>query len=116
VALPEDLPIPVAYLPDLDEVQPMLRELGVKPFEWRELIRDLIKLLASRETDGTTRINAMAGLRAYHQVRLSGSEELEPVLGGSSCPRERRTEPTRICDRQQRCTSARPGAVRTSSR
>jgi len=23
----------------------------------------------------------MAGLRAYHQVRLSGSEDLEPVLG-----------------------------------
>lgn len=82
VALPDDLPIPVAYLPDFEAAQALLRELGVKPFEWRELIRDfLIKLLASRETDDATRANAMAGLRAYHRVRLSGSEDLEPVLG-----------------------------------
>ena len=82
VALPEALPVPVAYLSDSEEARSMLRELGVKPFEWRELIRDfLIKLLASRETDGATRSNAMVGLRAYHQVRLSGSEDLEQVLG-----------------------------------
>lgn len=50
--------------------------------EWRELIRDfLIKLLASRGTDEVTRSRAMTALRAYHQVRLSGSEDLEPVLG-----------------------------------
>ena len=82
VALPEALPIPVAYMPDFEEAQSLLRELGVKPFEWRELIRDfLIKLLASRETDDATRARAMTALRAYHQVRLSGSEDLEPVLG-----------------------------------
>lgn len=82
VALPEDLPIPVAYLPDLEEAQSLLRELGVKPFEWRELIREfLIKLLASRETDEATRSQAMTALREYHEVRLSGSEDLEPVLG-----------------------------------
>lgn len=82
VALPEDLPIPVAYLPDIEEAQSLLRELGVKSFEWRELIRDfLIKLLASPGTDEVTRSRAMTALRAYHQVRLSGSEDLEPVLG-----------------------------------
>lgn len=82
VGLPEELPIPVAYLPDFDDGQSLLRELGVKPFEWRELIRDfLIKLLASRETDELNRSRAMTALRAYHQVRLSGSEDLEPILG-----------------------------------
>lgn len=82
MALPEDLPIPVAYLPELEGAQSLLRELGVKPFEWRELIRDfLIKLLASRGTDEPTRSRAMTALRAYHQARLSGSEDLEPVLG-----------------------------------
>jgi hypothetical protein len=82
VELPEDLPIPVAFLPDMDATQPLLREIGVKPFEWRELIRDFLgKLLASQETDQVTRAQAMAGLRAYHEVRLSGSEDLEPVLG-----------------------------------
>lgn len=82
VALPEDLPIPVAYLPDIEEAQALLRELGVKPFEWRELIRDfLIKLLANRETEEVIRSRAMSALRAYHRVRLSGSEDLEPILG-----------------------------------
>ena len=82
VGLPEELAIPVAYLPDFEDGQSLLRELGVKPFEWRELIRDfLIKLLASRETDELNRSHAMTALRAYHQVRLSGSEDLEPILG-----------------------------------
>ncbi|PRY52511.1 uncharacterized protein DUF3883 [Knoellia remsis] len=81
-ALPEDLPIPVAYSPATDEAQSLLRDLGVKPFEWRELIRDfLITLLASPETDETTRSRGMAALRAYRLARLSGSEDLEPVLG-----------------------------------
>lgn len=80
--LPDDLPLPVAYLPELDAGQTLLRELGVKPFEWRELIRDfLIKLLGSEETDNVSRSRAMTALRAYHEVRLSGSEDLEPVLG-----------------------------------
>jgi hypothetical protein len=82
VALPEHLPIPVAHLPNFEEGQSLLRELGVKPFEWRELIPDfLIKLLASRETDEVTRSRAMTALRAYHQVRLAGSEDLKTVLG-----------------------------------
>lgn len=82
MALPEGLPIPVAYLPDLEEAQSLLRELGVKPFEWRELIRDfLIKVLASPDTDEASRSRAMSALRAYHQVRLAGNEDLEPVLG-----------------------------------
>lgn len=83
VALPEDLPIPVAYAPpDFDDAQSLLRELGVKPFEWRELIRDfLIKLLESDATDELDRSRAMDGLRTYHKARLSGSEGLEPVLG-----------------------------------
>lgn len=87
VALPESLPIPVAYLPDFEEAQALLRELGVRPFEWRELIRDfLIRLLASRETDDVTRAHAISALRAYHQVRLSGSEDLDPVLGRALLP------------------------------
>lgn len=82
VVLPEDLPVPVAYVPDVEGAQELLRDLGVKRFEWRDLIRDfLIKLLASHDTDDETRRRAMAGLRAYHQVRLSGSEDLAPVLG-----------------------------------
>lgn len=82
VTVPDDLPVPMAYVPDVKEVRQLLRDLGVKPFEWRELIRDfLIKILSDPEADPDARERAMAGLRAYHQVRLQGNEDLEPVLG-----------------------------------
>jgi hypothetical protein len=82
VTIPDDLPVPIAYLPDVEDVRKLLRDLGVKPFEWRDLIRDfLIKILSDPQADPDARERAMAGLRAYHQVRLQGSEDLEPVLG-----------------------------------
>ena len=82
VIVPDDLPVPIAYVPEVEGVQKLLRDLGVKPFEWRDLIRDfLIKILSDPKADPDARERAMAGLRAYHQVRLQGSEDLEPVLG-----------------------------------
>jgi hypothetical protein len=82
VTIPEDLPVPIAYVPAVDSVPKLLRDLGVKPFEWRELIREfLIKILSDPEADPDARTAAIAGLRAYHQVRLQGNEDLEPVLG-----------------------------------
>jgi hypothetical protein len=82
VALPEDLPVPIAYVPDVEGARELLRDLGVKPFEWRDLIRDfLIKILADSDADPEQRRSALDGLRAYHAVRLSGNEDLNPSLG-----------------------------------
>jgi hypothetical protein len=81
-SIPGDIPVPIAEMPEVKGVEGFLKELGVKPFEWRELIRDfLIKPLSSPDTDPGERARAMAGLRAYHRVRLGGSEDLAPVLG-----------------------------------
>jgi hypothetical protein len=77
-----DMPVPIADVPHLDGVDGLLRDLGVRPFEWRELIRDfLIKILQDSEADAELRDRALAGLRAYHRQRLAGSEDLAPVLG-----------------------------------
>ncbi|MHA7297199.1 sacsin N-terminal ATP-binding-like domain-containing protein [Pseudarthrobacter sp. MDT3-1] len=82
VTIPENLPVPIAFVPDAEDVQKLLRDLGIKPFEWRELIREfLIKILSDPEADPHARDGAIAGLRAYRQVRLQGNEDLEPVLG-----------------------------------
>jgi hypothetical protein len=82
VTILDDLPVPIAFIPDVEDVQKLLRDLGVKPFEWRDLIRDfLVKILSYPEADPGVRERAMAGLRAYHQVRRQGDEDLEPVLG-----------------------------------
>ncbi len=82
VSIPESLPVPIAFVPDAEDAQKLLRDLGIKPFEWRELIREfLIKILSDPEADSHARTGAIAGLRAYRQVRLQGNEDLEPVLG-----------------------------------
>jgi hypothetical protein len=72
--IPEDLPVPIAYVPDVHDVRNLLREVGIKSFEWRELIREyLIKILSDLEPDDDAQAGAVAGLRTYHQVRLQGS-------------------------------------------
>ncbi|WP_426940199.1 sacsin N-terminal ATP-binding-like domain-containing protein [Pseudarthrobacter sp. S6] len=82
VTIPEELPVPIAFVPDAEDAQKLLRDLGIKPFEWRELIREfLIKILSDPEADPHARAGAMAGLRAYRQVRLQGNEDIDPVLG-----------------------------------
>ena len=87
VTIPENLPVPIAFVPDAEDVQKLLRDLGIRSFEWRELIREfLIKILSDPEADPHARAGAMAGLRAYRQVRLQGNEDLEPVLGGVLLP------------------------------
>ncbi|MGW8645624.1 sacsin N-terminal ATP-binding-like domain-containing protein [Micromonospora chalcea] len=82
-SIPTDIPVPIAEVPPIEGIEGLLRDLGVRPFEWRELIRDfLVKILADPGAAPDERLRAMSGLRAYHQVRrLSGSEELAPVLG-----------------------------------
>lgn len=82
-SLPDDLPVPIALVPEIDGVDQLLLDLGVNKFEWRDLIRDfLIKILEDPLADASARRSAMNGLRSYQSVaRTSGSEELTPVLG-----------------------------------
>ncbi|OKI49337.1 sacsin N-terminal ATP-binding-like domain-containing protein [Micromonospora sp. CB01531] len=81
-SIPDNIPVPIAEVPPIEGIEGLLRELGVRPFEWRDLIRDfLARILADPKADSDERLRAMSGLRAYHKVRLSGSEELAPVLG-----------------------------------
>ncbi|WP_407336096.1 DUF3883 domain-containing protein [Dietzia kunjamensis] len=81
-SLPDDIPVPIAVLPDVEGVQGLLTDLGVKDFEWRELIREyLVKILEDPAADPTERERAMNGLRAYQDVRRTGGEEVGVLLG-----------------------------------
>lgn len=85
--IPLDLPVPIAEVPEVDGAEALLKDLGVRPFEWRDLIRDfLLGILTNPEEEPELRARAMAGMRAYHQVRLSGSEALAPALGNVLLP------------------------------
>ncbi|GAB1641457.1 sacsin N-terminal ATP-binding-like domain-containing protein [Krasilnikovia sp. MM14-A1259] len=80
--IPLDLPVPIAVVPEVDGAEALLNEVGVRPFEWRDLIRDfLLGILTNPDEAPELRARALAGMRAYHQVRLSESEALAPALG-----------------------------------
>lgn len=81
-SLPDDIPVPIAALPEVEGAQGLLTDLGVKDFEWRDLIREyLVKILENSSADPNERQRAMDGLRAYQAVRRSGGEEVGILLG-----------------------------------
>jgi hypothetical protein len=87
-AVAVDTPVPIAVIPvtedakDFDRIADLLKALGVKPFEWRDLIREfLVKILEDPHAARDLRDRALAGLRAYYRDRRSGSDDLAPVLG-----------------------------------
>lgn len=74
-SIPDDIPVPIAQLPQLDGAQEFFKDLGVKDFEWRDLIRDfLIKILEDPEADPDLRERALRGLRAYQEVSRGGDD------------------------------------------
>jgi hypothetical protein len=115
VTIPDNLPVPIVYVPDVEDVRKLLRDLSVKPFERRDLIRDfLIKVLSDPEADPDARERAMAGLRAYHQVRLQDTKTWSRRSGVCSCTHTLPIDRSTSCTRQARSTSARHGPNRTS--
>jgi hypothetical protein len=78
-SVPDDIPVPIAALTDLTGVDRLLRDLDVRSFEWRDLIRDyLIKILAEPDAPENERARAMGGLRAYQAARRD-PEEVGPA-------------------------------------
>lgn len=74
-SLPDDIPVPIAEMPAVDGVERLLRDLDVKSFEWRELLRlYLIPILSRVESDPVERDRAMRGLRAYQSVRTAAGD------------------------------------------
>ena len=77
VAIPADLPVPIALLPEVDGLHALLDDAGLQDFEWRELMRDyLLPILTDPETDANLRASATNGLRAYYESQRTG----DPVL------------------------------------
>ena len=80
-SLPEDIPVPIAEVPEVDDLTRLLRDLGVKSFEWRDLLREyLIPILGAEDADAHDRDRAMRSLRAYQAAR-TGSGEVISELG-----------------------------------
>jgi hypothetical protein len=86
-SIPIDIPVPIADVPDIEGIEGLLRELGVRPFEWRELIqRHLAGILRNPEAEPGRREQALAALRVYRTQRPAGSDGLASVLGSVLLP------------------------------
>ncbi len=80
-SVPDDIPVPIAALPAVDGLLGLLVDLGVKEFEWRDLIREyLAKILEDPGADPIERQRAFTGLRSYQAVRRSGGEDVGLLL------------------------------------
>lgn len=91
-SLPDDLPVPIAYVPEIPGIDRLLRDLDVKSFQWRDIINEyLIKILEREDTDPVERDRAMRGLRAYQEVRTTAGDVASENLGRVLLPARKRT-------------------------
>jgi hypothetical protein len=77
VVFPEELPVPIADVPEVDGLRALLEEAGVSPFEWRQLLPEFIlPLLTDDAIDAPTRRLALEALRQYYRTERTGDPRL----------------------------------------
>lgn len=75
--LPDTLPIFIADIPDTEGLEGLLREAGVQPFRWRELLLGtVIPVLVSEETSPDDRAERLDVLRTYFKTEGGGDQEI----------------------------------------
>ena len=90
VDVPEDMPVPIAAVPDLPGLDGLLKECGVRDFEWRELLTShLLPLLTDGDTAPAQRDRAINGLRAYFSSQRSGDPRLRRQIADVLVPARR---------------------------
>jgi hypothetical protein len=81
--LPGTLPMFVADLPEIDGLESLLREAGVQPFRWRELILgSVMPVLVSEDAEVSEREEAMDVLRAYFAAEGGDDREISSRARG----------------------------------
>jgi len=81
VAIPPDLPVPIADVPAVADLTTLLTAAGVRSFEWRELLREyLLPLLTDRNTNAELRARALRGLRAYFASQRAGDPSIQAKI------------------------------------
>ena len=81
IEFPSDLSVPIADLPDVDGLRPLLESAGVRPFEWRALLPEFVlPLLMDESTPDERRAPAIQALRAYFESERTGDPRLKVQL------------------------------------
>lgn len=89
---PQVLHVPVAAIPDVEGLRELLRDVGVRDFEWRELLTGFVlPLLTDEQTDPARRNAAMVALRTYYTTALrdEGAQAVREQAAGVLLPARR---------------------------
>lgn len=79
---PDDFPVTIAKLPEVDGLRMLMTATGVRPFEWRELVLTyLLPVLMQEDAGAAVRVAAMVALRNYFRNQRTGDQTIEGRIG-----------------------------------
>ena len=87
IDFPPGLSVPIADLPEVDDLDTLMEQVGLRPFEWRHVVADhLMPILSDSTASKEVWQGAMAALRHYYdsggrdvRIRQDASSTLLPV-------------------------------------
>jgi hypothetical protein len=81
IEFPTRIDVPIADLPDIEGLHPLLDEAGVRSFEWRQLVPDFIlPILIDDAEDEERRQAALDALRSYYNAERSGDPRIRAQI------------------------------------
>ena len=86
---PAELQIPIVEVPDVEGLEELLQEAGVKPLAWRTLVLDfLMPILSEARGASVTRGAAMTALRIYYDSMRteSGDQDIRDAVRKALLP------------------------------
>lgn len=83
VVLPDDIPVEIADVPEVADLEELLLDAGVRRFRWRELLLEIVlPQLTSSETPEAERTRAHHALRSYFEAESRGDLDILSKVGG----------------------------------
>lgn len=89
MTFPNALHVPVIAVPEVDGLRELLRDAGVRDFEWRDLLTGFVlPLLTDEHTDPARREAAITALRTYYTTALreEGAQAVRDQAAGVLLP------------------------------
>jgi hypothetical protein len=104
VDFPEGLQVPIADLPDMPHLGSLMEELGVKSFEWRNLLTDyVLPPLTDPDADDKSRDSCLDVLAYYFRTNAGGARALREQIGKVLLPARDASGRNRKLQRANRC-------------